>query len=129
MVDREIITPFGLDASGRIATTFNPATRGRQTLLSYLVTSPGERIMRPMWGTPLKNSVFDTFGPVETEMLADTVSRSVAQDVGNVRIQSLKMGTVSDDGVLPVTVEFVMVVGDGTSTVVETATVDLREGF
>lgn len=125
MVDREIVTPFRLDASGRIATTADPATRGRQTLLAYLVTSPGERVMRPTWGTPLKGSVFDTFGPVETELLTDTVSKSVAQNISNVRVQALRVGEVSDDGVLPVTVEFAMVVGDGTSSVVETATVGI----
>ena len=129
MVDREIVTPFGLDASGRIATTANPVTRGRQALLSYLVTSPGERVMRPTWGTQLKNSVFNTFGPVETEMLADTVSQSVSQDVGNVRVQSLKIGEVSNDGVLPVTVEFAMIVGDGTSSVVEAVTINIGEGL
>ena len=129
MVDREIVTPFGLDASGRIATTANPVTRGRQALLSYIVTSPGERVMRPTWGTQLKNSVFNTFGPVETEMLADTVSQSVSQDVGNVRVQSLKIGEVSNDGVLPVTVEFAMIVGDGASSVVETATINIGEGI
>ena len=129
MVDREIAAPFGLDSSGRIATTSDPAVRGRQRLLSYLVTAPGERIMRPAWGTRLKDSVFDTFGPVEVELLTSSVSESVAQDVQDVRVTDLHVGDVSDDGVLPVTVQFATVVGDGTNSAVQTTVISIGGGL
>ena len=125
MVDREITTPFGLDSSGRIATTTDPAVRGRQKLLAYLVTSPGERVMRPAWGTRLKDSVFNTFGPVENELLTGSVSDAVARDVRGARVVNLAVGSVSDEGVLPVAVEFAMVVGDGSVSTTETTIIQI----
>ena len=125
MADREIVTPFRLDSGGRIATTSDPSTRGRQRLLSYIVTSPGERVMRPDWGTRLKGSVFNTFGPVETELLSTSVSTSVGRDVSGSRVRNLRIGDVGDDGVLPVTVEFDLLVGDGSVSVSETTVLEI----
>lgn len=109
----EILTPLSIDPHGRIATSSDPAVTTQQHLVSYLLTNPGERVMRPTFGTQLSNYVFENLDPVEYELLSARVVEKVSADVPDVRLHAVTPKALFDQGVLQVTVEFAPAVGIG----------------
>ena len=51
--------PFHIDGSGRTATTEDRARRVRNLLETVLFTAPGERVMRPEFGSGILDMLFD----------------------------------------------------------------------
>ena len=54
----EIQIPFHLDVHGNVATTSDPGVQQMQHVASLVKTYPGERVMRPNYGIPLRDYVF-----------------------------------------------------------------------
>lgn len=115
MVDREISVPFKLDGQGRIATVTDPDRVARQHLKNYLLTRPGERIMRPAYGTKIKDFLFEELDPLQISLLVQRVQEQVGADVRNVRVLNITAAEDSDQAALMLTVEFVRSVGAGTT--------------
>lgn len=113
MADREIALPFRVDSKGRIATTTDPATMGRQHLTTFLLTQPGERIMRPEFGSPLRESVFEVLDEVTAQLLLTRTQERIEEHVSTVRLQSMSSTPDSDQAALRLTVEFALAVGAG----------------
>lgn len=126
-MDREISLPFRLDGQGRIATTSDPSARGRQHLTSYLVTRPHERVMRPGFGTPIKDFVFEELDPLRVNLLGRRVQEQVGRDVAGVRMRELQARIDSDSATVHLTVEFALAVGAGEG-VDQTTTISLGGG-
>lgn len=116
MVDREISVPFKLDNQGRIATVSDPSRIARQHLTTYLLTRPGERVMRGEFGTPIKDFISENLDPLQLALLTQRVQDQVGADVRNVRLVSLQAGESYDDAALVLTVEFALAVGAGEGT-------------
>lgn len=112
-MDREISLPFRLDNQGRVATTSNPTEAARQHLTSYLLTRPSERVMRPDFGTPLRDQVFEPTDPLLLSMLTTRVQEHVARDVRGVVLRGMGADDDSDQGAVTITVEFAVAVGAG----------------
>lgn len=55
----EISIPFTLDVNGHVATTEVQYVQSDQHVSSLVSTSPGERVMLPDYGIPLKTYLFD----------------------------------------------------------------------
>lgn len=113
MADREIALPFRLDSRGRVATTSNPDVVGRQHLTTFLLTQPGERLMRPDHGTPVRESVFEPLDDITAQLLLERVQERVNGGVPDVALQRLTTGLDSDQAALRLTVEFALAVGAG----------------
>lgn len=116
MPDREIGLPFKLDSQGRIGTVSDPSRVGRQHLLTYLLTRPGERVMRSTFGTPLKDFITENLDPLQVTLLAQRVQEKVGADVRGVRLVSVTAAEDYDDAALKLTVEFALAVGAGEGT-------------
>ena len=112
-MDREIALPFRVDRRGRIATTTNPDVRARQHLTTFLLTQPGERVMRPDFGTPLGEAVFEPLDGVTAHLLLQRAQEKVERYVPDVRLRSLSSTPDSDQATLRLTVEFAALVGAG----------------
>lgn len=115
MTDREIAVPFRLDGQGRVAVVSDPDRIARQHLRTYLMTRPGERLMRPAYGTNIKNFLFDNLDPLQMSLLVQRVQEQVGADVRNVKLLSISAAENSDQDALMLTVEFVRAVGAGTT--------------
>lgn len=113
MLDKEITFPLALDAQGRIATVSDPSERARQHLTSYLMTTPGERLMRPAFGTPLRGYTFENLDPLQYAILARGIADKVGADVGDVVLGPVVLSDDSEQAVLRVAVEFALAVGAG----------------
>lgn len=114
MTDREISLPFRVDPQGRVAAVTDPSDRARQHITTYMVTATGERVMRPEFGTALRDTVFEPLTTLTSSLLLTRVREAVNQDVADVVLQSLSSPLDSDTGTLQVTVEFALAVGAGT---------------
>lgn len=112
-MDREIALPFGLDNRGRVASTTDPERAGRQHLTTFLLTDPGERVMRPLFGSPIRNSVFEPLDDVTAHLLLQRVQEKVAANVRSVSLRTLSSGPDISEGALRLTVEFALAVGAG----------------
>lgn len=123
---REIALPFRVDNHGRIATTSNPDVIARQHLTTYLLTAPGERVMRPGFGTPIRQLTFEQLDPVQVTLLTDRVRARIAQDVSYIKL--LNIGVVEDSAqdALRLTVEFAVAEGPVGQSGVQTTTIELR---
>lgn len=112
-MDQEISLPFRVGPSGHIATTDDPAAKGRQHLTTYLLTDLGERVMRPDYGTPIRAEVFEPLDPLRAQLLMNRLQDKVGLDVPDVRLRSLSATENSEQAALQVTVEFALAVGAG----------------
>lgn len=127
----EMVVPFAIDATGGIAKTSDPATLTRQHLLTYIATYPGERIMRPDFGTPLSDLVFETGGTMQLELLRGEVQDAVARDVSDVTLNAFTIsgsdadGSVGQDGTLTISLRYSQKVGSAAGAM---QTADLTVG-
>ena len=117
MPDREISLPFRLNAQGRIAATSDPAAVGQQHLTTFLLTDPGERVMRSDFGTPIKATVFEPLDALTASLLLERIRDKVRTYVPGVVIQNISSPIDSDSATLQVTVEFALAVGAGEGAV------------
>lgn len=126
-MDREIALPFRVDNRGRIATTSDPNVRTRQHLTTFLLTEPGERVMRSDFGVPLQSLAFEPLDGVTTHLLLQRAQEKVERYVVDVRLQSMSAAPDSDRATTELTVEFAPVVGTGEG-VTRSATMTLGGG-
>jgi phage baseplate assembly protein W len=56
---QEMVQPFQFDVTGGVATSTDPNIWARDHIMALLLTSPGERVMRPTYGVGLRSFVFE----------------------------------------------------------------------
>lgn len=117
MADREISLPFRLNPQGRVATTVDPAEAGRAHITTFLLTDPGERIMRPDFGSPIRSAVFEPLNELTATLLLERCRDKVSQYVSGVVLRNLSAPVDSAAATLQVTVEFALAVGAGEGAV------------
>ena len=97
--------PYHVDGRGRTATT------GADDHLSDLIeqvlfTAPGERVMRPDFGSGLLGLVFEPGGPELVATTQHLVQGSLQQELGSlIAVESVEVD--QDEGTLTVTVTYV----------------------
>ena len=98
--------PYHFDGRGRTADT-DPDAHLRDLIEQVLFTAPGERVMRPDFGSGLLNLVFEPGGP---ELVATTqylVQSALQQWLGDLlAVESVEVS--QNEGVLSVDVRYVI---------------------
>jgi phage baseplate assembly protein W len=98
--------PYQIDRRGRTATTTS-ADHVRDLIEQVLLTAPGERVMRPTFGSGLLALVFE---PNSTALAASTqalVHGALQENLAHlIAVQSVDV--VNDDGALRVDVRYVL---------------------
>lgn len=56
----ELVVPFGLDSNGNLAVTTDPNVQAAQHVKSIVATNPGERVMLPNYGIPVRGYLFSS---------------------------------------------------------------------
>jgi len=100
-----ITSPYGIDGRGRTAEATSTAHL-RDLIQMVLFTNPGERVMRPTFGSGVLGLVFAPNGPdlsATTQVLIAGALRTWLGDV----IDVSNVEVVSNDATLQVTVSFV----------------------
>lgn len=127
----EMIVPFAVDSTGRIAMTSEPMVTTRQHLITYINTYPGERVMRPDFGTPLPDLIFEVGNSLLAETIRAEVNDAVARDVPDVDLSAFTIsgseddGSVGQDGTLTISLQYAQKVGSAAGAL---QTTDLTAG-
>ena len=74
----EIQQPFTLSPSGTIDTITDPNLQTEQHIKSLTATGPGERVMLPTYGVPLRDAVFAPDDLVVAAQLSNQISNAMA---------------------------------------------------
>jgi len=96
--------PFHFDQLGAAATT-TAADHLRDMLEQLLLTSPGERLNRPDFGSGLLRQVFEPNSPELAAAVQYTVMASIQRWLGEL-IEPHAVEVVAEDSVLAITVRF-----------------------
>jgi phage baseplate assembly protein W len=100
-----IASPYGIDGRGRTAEA-SSASHLRDLIQMVLFTDPGERVMRPTFGSGVLGLVFAPNGPdlaATTQVLIAGALRTWLGDL--IEISSVEV--VSEDALLTITVSFI----------------------
>ena len=102
---RGVAHPFRVDGRGRTATA-DGAAHLRDLIELVLFTSPGERVMRPDFGSGLGELVFEPGGPELAGTVQFLVQGALGQWLGHlIAVESVEVRSV--EGVLDVSVSYV----------------------
>ena len=97
--------PYHVDGRGRTATTGDD-DHLRDLIEQVLFTAPGERVMRPDFGSGLLGLVFEPGGPELVATTQHLVQGALQQELGElIAVDSVQV--TQDDGTLTVTVSYV----------------------
>jgi phage baseplate assembly protein W len=103
----EMDLPFGVDPQGRIAFTTDPRQVLRNRVLSIIGTGIGERVMRPEYGTPLADMLFEGDDEVTTSIIIDDIRRAIEEYEPGVLIQDVFPTTTDGlDGIINLNVTY-----------------------
>jgi phage baseplate assembly protein W len=98
--------PFHFDRRGRTAAT-DDEDHIRDMIEQFLLTSPGERVNRPDFGSGLLQMVFAPNSPELAAALQFTIQAGLHQWLGDL-IEVKKLEVTSDDAQLRVAVQYVV---------------------
>jgi phage baseplate assembly protein W len=97
--------PYHVDGRGRTADT-GAGDHLRDLIEQVLFTAPGERVMRPDFGSGLLGLVFEPGGPELVATTQHLVQGSLQQELGNlIAVESVEVE--QDEGTLTVSVSYV----------------------
>jgi phage baseplate assembly protein W len=108
---KELAFPFRIDSTGGIAFVTSQADVLQQRVISAVGTEPGERVMRPEYGTPTAKFLFAAMDPGLQDDLRESITTSVSTLVPEVTVTSVDLGTVTEDGLLAVEVHYMLTNG------------------
>jgi uncharacterized protein len=100
-----IASPYAIDGRGRTAEAA-PDAHLQQLIEMVLFTSPGERVMRPSFGSGILGLVFAPNGPDLGATTQILVSSALQTWLGD-RISVQSVDVVTDDSTLTITVNYV----------------------
>lgn len=63
----------------------------RNDLLQLLLTAPGERVMRPDWGSPIRTFVFGQMSDRDQERLKRDIKRAIDRHERRVRVTDIQV--------------------------------------
>ena len=98
--------PYGVDGRGRTAATGSD-DHLRDLIEQVLFTAPGERVMRPDFGSGLLGLVFEPGGPELVAATQHLVQGALQQELGHlIAVESVEVA--QDEGALTVAVCYVV---------------------
>jgi phage baseplate assembly protein W len=97
--------PYRIDRTGRTATPAGPAEHVRALIEQVLFTAPGERVMRPGFGTGVHQLVFAPAGDQAAVAARHLVSGALQQWLAD-WIEVADVDVVGADGTLLVTISY-----------------------
>jgi phage baseplate assembly protein W len=106
-MERAIILPFSIDASGSILSSNDPRAIWQSRVAAAVLTEVGERVFRPEYGGHIRHSLFE-----QTSDAANIATASV-REVFGLYLKSLVLNDVQvslnqQDGTLSLTIDYTL---------------------
>lgn len=92
---KAIKTPLYFE-DGKIATVSTPEQIARQKIIDVLVTTPGERVMRPGYGSGIYSLLFEPADPLVVADFRAEALMDVQESVSGVAVKDLIIRSGSD---------------------------------
>lgn len=106
---------LAITADGDIkAETNNDAIK--QSMLSILLTSPGERVMKPEFGCDLRGLLFNPFDEITARSIGNVIKNSLTNFEPRINLQEVLVITNYDDQVYEAEIEYNIVNQSGTES-------------
>lgn len=103
----ELDQEFRVDAQGRIAFTNDPSRVLRNRVRMVIGTSLGERVMRPQYGTPLVELLFDADDEMTSSIILSDIQRALEVYEPGVVVHGVSAdNTDTLDGIINVNVSY-----------------------
>jgi uncharacterized protein len=100
----QIAYPYAMDQRGRTAAS-DEDRHVRDLIEQVLFTSPGERVNRPTFGTPIRQLVFEPNSDVLATAVQATVQAALQQQLGG-RIDVERVDVTGQEATLRITVVY-----------------------
>lgn len=98
--------PFQIGDTGGVVTIVDPVTLAAQEVKTVLLTSMGERLMRPSVGSPFNTNIFAPLNASDFEVQTDLMLDALSKQCTLSTIQSAVFTPNANDGVATFTVSF-----------------------
>jgi hypothetical protein len=82
--------PFHIDVTGAVAYDTDPVQWAKNHILAILLTSSGERVMRPTYGVGMYQMVFENDNPLIEQQLLIAIQMAMAMWEPNITIEICK---------------------------------------
>lgn len=103
-LDVQMVVPFLIDSAGGISATTDTARIDHMAVMTLLATQPGERAMRPGYGVPTRELLFEADNPIIAQVLATGIQEAAVQYAPEITVTDVKVSP--DDKI-----------GDGTAVI------------
>jgi Bacteriophage baseplate protein W len=118
----EIAQPFNIDAAAEVAYDIDPVSWARNHILAVLLTSPGERVMRPNYGAGIFNFVWENDDVLTQQQIINDIRQAIAIWEPNVTLNTVEFVPQQDfSGIVNLNIEFSI----GASSTVHSVTLSL----
>lgn len=119
----ELLVPFGLDSNGHPAVTQSPDIQAMQHVKSVVATNPGERVMLPDYGVPVRGYLFQPDPELITLKINRDVTIQLARWEPAISVLGIRASPDSDFGLAEIEVDFTA--NPVETNAVQTATVEV----
>ena len=119
----ELLVPFSLDSNGHLATTQSPDKQAMQHVKSIVATNPGERVMLPDYGVPVREYMFHPDPDLITMKINRDVMVQMARWEPAITVLGVRATPNSDFGLAEIDVDFTA--NPVETNAVQTATVEV----
>lgn len=86
----EMAQPFSIDASGEVAYDSDPVRWATNHILAILLTSAGERVMRPTYGAGVYGFVWENQDPLVEQNIVATINTQLATYEPNITVNEVE---------------------------------------
>lgn len=105
---REMCFPLAVDETGSIAYTTDLNKQIQQRVRMVVGTNPGERVMRPEYGTPTRRWLWESMNENDEDDLKDSIRERVNAQVPEVTVTFVELTRDEESGTIEVNVRYTL---------------------
>jgi phage baseplate assembly protein W len=107
--------PF--NAGGVFNSVYSTVDQLKYNIINLVLTSQGERVENPDFGTTLKNQLFNPINDASLEDIKNSISTSVAKYIPNIAVKTIDIIPDLDDNTLNITIKYEILISGVSDTV------------
>jgi phage baseplate assembly protein W len=88
--------------------TYTTKDQIKSNLLNLLLTSPGERVMNPAFGSGLKRFIFEDITSTSLDSLQESLLASISLYIPDITVTNLNFDTDQDNNTVTLNLEYIL---------------------
>jgi phage baseplate assembly protein W len=101
--------PFGVYGDDKLFNqTYSTKDQIKSNLINLLLTSRGERILNPEFGSDLKRILFEQITPITEENIRNTINSAIDIYVPEVTVEDIIIDSDADNNIISITVNYIL---------------------